>query len=1140
MEREAIKIQALIRGSLTRKRLKRDPQFSKLYKTSHRSLVGAYDGVSLDDYGQDDLVLFSNRRYQERKKMRDSARTGEEQLDRLVSVQSDEEICRTEGKEKSQVLTDNLASLSASSEEDIKDISADDMALAEGKGESVEKPQGINDPLSLKDSSPDLGDEALGAKGGHLAEADREEDKQEESKELARKEEPEASLQGEAEGRAPVKGLEDGQETEGAAHPVPSVDPGEQTLTEKVSPDERLEAEPSARSIDPSHTEEKPKATLLEPQKSDPVEPEQKREEIPSPHVVEAFDIAETGHKEDIPVTVEKPLPLVLPAAEDSQIDPLKDSHDLPKPESAPVQPQEDLPSQSEVAVGQIDPEEDTSKAAKAELESEHSPAQHDLEGMPEPQNTPNIPKEIEDVPMDLPVLPTDKPIPTSQEQVETIAAASGVEKSEDLPKIETSPKSDATPVVPEPAQWSPVPPEDPSVAEQFVIIDREMSTPEPETHPCIYAPIVRISITTETESDEPEIPRMPETGQTFDIASAEKDLIGDQEPPFPTIAPETLLPQTEAHLQTSLALQEDKPRVVIEQIGEKKEESGVDLPIPSQSLVAGIDNQQLPVLIEPEEKREDLVAEREKPRATEAFVNENERESSEAIGDRREEPAEPKILEPIINLPKESPLPSPKKGEIPIESETVPPIDSGLRPLEEQTAAIPIHPLTIPYTDTPPAANSLDSFSDLPKPQEVIPSLRSQEPLVIPEIRESMVPSDPQLSPTADPSSPERHPLKTDQPTFRVANPANPSNPAGQRPSLKQPLEKRGSETMLSPQTIESIQPSYRTPSFPESVKSSFRDSEGRSQDESPSRPVFPEKPVEAEEPILAEDPIIAEEPQEAPAPELASLSKVSADSSEEEAKIESPKYANFTENMAPEPAVAVSMFDAPKADSSGTLSDNSSISSNSSLSDKEDLDADASLLLPELPRLGASSSAALLRDTASKKDLSKPPRSRPPPRNVASQNGYKSYSQENSMSVSGSEEQLRGKKGVKSSSLLRHPLPMYAKRPSNIPPPKSNPHKKPKVPRTHTSELIPPSLKKKPSPYDFQWSKRMLERVFKVGVEVKIRPAIYLPDMRVRKLRKSVVRVLKRGVDLPEIISRSEKEKQEREFVSRVKDRV
>jgi hypothetical protein len=66
------------------------------------------------------------------------------------------------------------------------------------------------------------------------------------------------------------------------------------------------------------------------------------------------------------------------------------------------------------------------------------------------------------------------------------------------------------------------------------------------------------------------------------------------------------------------------------------------------------------------------------------------------------------------------------------------------------------------------------------------------------------------------------------------------------------------------------------------------------------------------------------------------------------------------------------------------------------------------------------------------------------------------------------------------------------------------------------------------------------MLERVFKVGVEVKIRPAIYLPDMRVRKLRKSVVRVLGRGVDLPEIISRSEKEKQEREFVSRVKDRV
>ena len=41
--------------------------------------------------------------------------------------------------------------------------------------------------------------------------------------------------------------------------------------------------------------------------------------------------------------------------------------------------------------------------------------------------------------------------------------------------------------------------------------------------------------------------------------------------------------------------------------------------------------------------------------------------------------------------------------------------------------------------------------------------------------------------------------------------------------------------------------------------------------------------------------------------------------------------------------------------------------------------------------------------------------------------------------------------------------------------------------------------------SPYDPGWNKRVLEKVFRIGVEVRLRPNGYLPDLIIRRLRKS-----------------------------------
>lgn len=46
--------------------------------------------------------------------------------------------------------------------------------------------------------------------------------------------------------------------------------------------------------------------------------------------------------------------------------------------------------------------------------------------------------------------------------------------------------------------------------------------------------------------------------------------------------------------------------------------------------------------------------------------------------------------------------------------------------------------------------------------------------------------------------------------------------------------------------------------------------------------------------------------------------------------------------------------------------------------------------------------------------------------------------------------------------------------------------------------------------SPYDPSWNKRVLEKVFRIGVEVRLRPNAYLPDLIIRRLRRNGTRDL------------------------------
>ena len=1089
MAEQATKIQALIRGSLTRKRLKRDPQFSKMYKLSHRSQAGQYDGVSLDDYGQDDLVLFSNRRYQERKKLRDSARTGEEHLDRLVSLQSEEEISRTEGREKSQVLTDNLASLSASSEEDLKDMSGEEGAALEGKvGE-----KGTNDPVSLESVEADMR-EAQGSEEPHT----RGIDGQEEASGIE-----EVQSKGESADKAPnadpVKDLEvsAAKDLVVSGESAPAVEPESQSPAEQIPPAERLEAAPVAEvtvhSADTAPAEEQKVPTPEAQEQEQPMQ----TQEVQSPKKAD-LTLPETDRKELLQATFED-APQEPPATQVPE-DPLRDLEAAAPPELTQIHPQQDEFPKPVVEVEQGQPQKETDFPQT----QQGTPKSHDSDA---------VPPHEEDLPQ-VQALPIDSPetqqiegeIPQLQEPSSEAASPPEGLGHDLLQRVE------AAPGTPEPVQMP---------SEQSSIIVRDASTPEPEAGLFISGTLLRIPITAETESDEPQLPIIPEAevqgpegkqeaapvqAENVPLSSSPpaQDLIAEPSPP--QTLPQAEIPPLEDFTQSG-----EKPQTPVAQVEERKEEQARTLSSRPQTLA--VDTQQ-PLVPEagnleskPEEHEKDISIEVVLPSLPEG-------KSPDTVNERL--PSALPVV-PAADSLTYSP-PSPKRPNLTTTPAKVQLMSSFVR------AFIPAGSHPNPLPASVPESSSPTISQDPPNPAEATPFPSSQEQQLIPVIRESIVPPDPpQTSAPADHSEPPS--LKTDQPTFRVAN------PAGHRPSLKQPpasCEKR-SEVLLSPQTIESVQPSYRTPSFPESLKTSFRDTEGRSQSESPSRPVVPEEPVQAEE------------PEEAPAPERTSLSQVSAASSEE-LKIESPKYVDTTAVSIPERAANVSLFEAPRNESPDTLSDNSS---DSSLSDQEKLDADASLLLPELPRLGASSSAAVLESVpARRKEQSRPPRhlqARPVPAQPPLRKGNKSHSQDNSLSISGSEDYLRPKKSLKSSSLLRHP-PLYAKRPSGNLFHSSDPLKKARVPRAKTTELLPPAnFKKKPSPYDFQWSKKMLERVFKVGVEVKLRPAIYLPDMKVRKLRKSAVRVvLGRGVDLPEIISRSEKEKQEREFVSRVKDRV
>lgn len=1132
MEEQATKIQALIRGSLTRKRLKRDPQFSKMYKLSHRSQAGLYDGVSLDDYGQDDLVLFSHRRYQERKKMRESARTGEEHLERLVSLQSEEEISRTEGREKSQVLTDNLASLSASSEEDVKEISGEEGASPKGKGEEEEKLKETNDPLLLEYAEADMR-EAQGSEEPHTAEIDGRASGQEERKEVASEENaqrPEAEAKAEtAESDpsvVPVKDWEVGGENVPPQGLIPAVESEAQSLPEKIRPEDRLEAVPSAEpSVHPDGTapaEEEQEAVTPEAQKAELPESKQSQEAL-NP-IKEDLIIPETDHSQaTFQGSPQEPFATEALGLGNSLV-----LDTAAPPELSRIPSQQDQFPKREADTEQAKSGEDLEKTSEPQREIEYPQIQQDGQETPKPDASGGIPLQGEDPPTAVQASPIDLPetqhiegeIP--QEQSSEVIALPEDHARDQFQRI------DAALGTPEPVQMPPMPPDQ---TEQPIIIVRDAETPEPEEAIFTSGMALRIPDMAETESEEPQLPIIPETKVEQEIIPIQAENASLVSPSSPTtqdlprehtplhILPE--IPSTEGFMQVG-----EMPPTPVELVEERKEEQESS----PQILEVKTDNQELLSVPNPSSPKSEK---HEKAMSIEVLIPSLSKDYSEESPETISE----MLHKALPAVPMADSTPSPKMANFTAESAKVPLIS----PLEEPTVQAPILADSNPNPLPESGPNSLD----LPRPVEVTSS--SQEQLLIPEIRETIVPPDFPQQTSAE--HPEHASAKTDQPTFRVAN------PSGQRPSLKQPpaVYEKSSEVLLSPQTIESIQPSYRTPSFPESLKTSFRENEGRSQTDSPGRPAvsessskptisefisMPEVPESPKRPAVPEEPIQAEEPEEAPAPERASLSQVSADSNEE-LKTESPNHTNVIAINIPEPA-AVSMFEAPRSDSPDSPSNNSS---NSSLSSQEDLDADASLLLPELPRLGASSSAAILEDVlADRRQQTRPPRhlqTRPVPAPLPSRKGNKSHSQENSLSITtGSEEQLRPKKGLKSSSLLRHP-PLYAKRPSGHLLHSSDPQKKAKVPRAKTTELLPPT-KKKPSPYDFQWSKKMLEKVFKVGVEVKLRPAIYLPDMKVRKLRKSVVRVLGRGVDLPEIRSRSEKEKQEREFVSRVKDRV
>lgn len=58
------------------------------------------------------------------------------------------------------------------------------------------------------------------------------------------------------------------------------------------------------------------------------------------------------------------------------------------------------------------------------------------------------------------------------------------------------------------------------------------------------------------------------------------------------------------------------------------------------------------------------------------------------------------------------------------------------------------------------------------------------------------------------------------------------------------------------------------------------------------------------------------------------------------------------------------------------------------------------------------------------------------------------------------------------------------------------------PKTPEQRLLRLI--------SPYDPSWNKRVLEKVFRIGVEVRLRPNAYLPDLIIRRLRRNGVKDL------------------------------
>ena len=62
----------------------------------------------------------------------------------------------------------------------------------------------------------------------------------------------------------------------------------------------------------------------------------------------------------------------------------------------------------------------------------------------------------------------------------------------------------------------------------------------------------------------------------------------------------------------------------------------------------------------------------------------------------------------------------------------------------------------------------------------------------------------------------------------------------------------------------------------------------------------------------------------------------------------------------------------------------------------------------------------------------------------------------------------------------------------------------------RGHRTKTPDQRLLRLISPYDPSWNKRVLERVFRIGVEVRLRPNAYLPDLIIRRLRRNGTRDL------------------------------